>query len=57
MIKLPALECISTSEVVANNLNAMHAARKAFIESESSEKLRRAIRHQVRPSVVQSYKN
>ena len=55
--KLPALEGISTSEVVANNLNAMHAARKAFIESESSEKLRRAIRHQVRPSVVQSYKN
>ena len=30
---------------------------KACIESESSEKLRRAWRRQVRPSVVQSYKN
>ena len=55
--KLPALEGISTSEIVANNLNAKHAARKAFVECESSEKLRRAVRHQVRTSIVQSYSN
>ena len=55
--KLPALEGLSTSEIVANNLNAMHAARKAFIENESSEKLRRAVRHQIRPAVVQTYQN
>ena len=44
----PALECISTSETVAKNLNAMHAARRAFIKSESSEKLQRALKHQIR---------
>ena len=55
--KLPALEGVSISEVVANNLNAMHAARKAFIENESSEKLRRAVRHQIRPAVAQTYQN
>ena len=41
--KLPALEGVSTSEVVASNLNAMHAARKQFIMCESSEKLTRAL--------------
>ena len=46
----PALEGQSTSEVVARNLNAMHAARQAFIKSESSEKLQRALRHQTRHS-------
>ena len=30
--KLPALESVSTSEVVAINLNAIHAARKQFIK-------------------------
>ncbi|CAL4124732.1 unnamed protein product, partial [Meganyctiphanes norvegica] len=43
--------------MVANNLNLMHAARKAYIESESSEKLRRALRHQIRPSLAQKYSN
>ena len=42
---------------MASNLNAKHAARKAFIESESSEKLRRAVRHLVRTSIVESYNN
>ena len=51
----PALEGVTTSEMVADNLNAMHKARKAFIESESSEKLQRALRHQVRPSLAESF--
>lgn len=55
--KLPALEGVSTSEVVADNLNAMHAARKQFIACESSEKLRRALHHQVRTGIAQAYKN
>ena len=38
--QLPALEGVSNSEIVADNLNAMHAARKGFIECEASEKLR-----------------
>ena len=44
--KPPALEGKMTSEIVASNLNAMHAAHQAFIKSESAEKLRRALRYQ-----------
>ena len=49
--KLPALEALSSSEVVAQNLNAMHASRKSFIQSEASSKLMRALRHKVRPDL------
>ena len=55
--KLPALEGVSTSEVVASNLNAMHSARKSYIQGESSEKIMRALRHKVRSSVAQEYNN
>ena len=48
--KPPPLENITTCELVANNLNAIHAARKAFIETEDSEKSRRAILRKARPS-------
>ena len=46
--ELPAMEGQKSSEIVANNLNAMHSARKNYIELESSEKLRRALRANVR---------
>ena len=46
--KLPALECSTSSDVVASNLNAMHSVRKQFIQCEASEKLLRALRHQIR---------
>ena len=46
--KLPALEGKTTSEIVADNLNAMHSARQQYLKSESSDKLRRALRHQTR---------
>ena len=55
--KPPALEGVTASELVAENLNAMHAARKSYIANESSEKLRRAIRHQIRPSISEKYDN
>ena len=55
--KLSALEGVSTSEVVASNLHAMHTARKQFIKCESLEKLRCALRHQIRTGISQSYKN
>ena len=42
--KSPALEGKTSSEIIANHLNATHAARKVFIEAEASEKLRRAIK-------------
>ena len=46
--KLPALESKCYSETMRKNLNAMHSARKSFIEAESSEKLRRALRSKTR---------
>ena len=47
--KLPANEVSPPSELVATNLKAIAAARKAFIESESCEKIKRALRHNVQP--------
>ena len=41
--KPPDLQNNTTKELVAVNLNAIHAARKAFVEPEASEKLIRAI--------------
>ena len=48
--KLPALEGKTSSEIIANHLNEMHAACKAFIEAEASDKLRRAIKAKTRVS-------
>ena len=45
---LPALEGVTSSQVVAENLNAMHAARQAFIQNESSEKVKHALTHQIK---------
>lgn len=47
---LPALEGRSHSEVLTMHMNALHSARKAFIESEYSERIRRALRSRVRAS-------
>ena len=40
----PAMEDITPNQLVLKHLNAMHAARKAFIEAESNEKLHRALK-------------
>ena len=48
--KIPALENISSSDTVRTNLNAMHSARQEFIKFESSDRLKRALRHNVRPT-------
>jgi hypothetical protein len=48
--KPPALEGVTTSEVLAKHLNALHAARRAFIQSEADERIRRALRCKVRAS-------
>ena len=45
---IPALESCSTSEVVRRTLNAIHCARNAFVSSESSERVRRALRMKLR---------
>ena len=41
--KLPALEGVSGSKLVATHVNALHKAREKFIKLEASEKLRRAL--------------
>ena len=46
--KLPAMEGLTSSEILAKHLNALHSARQAYIRSEADERIRRALRHQVR---------
>ena len=46
--KLPALEGVTTSEVISDQLKIMHESRQAFTHAESSERLRRALRSNVR---------
>ena len=52
---LPALET-TTSPELENHLSTMYSARRAFMKAESSEKIRRAIRHPVR-SCEQMFQN
>lgn len=48
--KAPALEGTTKSEWVAKHISALHAARKAFTEAECSERIRRALKKQLRPT-------
>ena len=52
---MSALEGVTFSQVVADNLNAKHAARHAFIQNESSEKFKRALTQQIRTSGDDTY--
>ena len=45
---LPALEGSTSSETFAQHLNALHDARRAFIQTETNERIRRALRGNVR---------
>ena len=54
---LPALEPTQSSEAVRRNLEAMHAARENFIKAESSERIRRALRHKVRTYTDHRFEN
>ena len=46
--KAPAMNQNCPSDLVRQNLNAMHKARQEFIKCESSEKVKRALRHNIR---------
>ena len=48
--KPPALENTTVSQKFAKHLNALHSGRRAFIQAESSERIRRALRHKIRAS-------
>ena len=45
---IPALEDVATNERVVMHLNTLHAARKVYIKAETSDQIRRALRHNVR---------
>ena len=55
--KPPALSSTSASEIICDNLNAMHAAREEFIKFESNEKVKRALRHNVRATDASEIEN
>ena len=44
----PALNPAKNSNLVRENLNALHKARENFVKAESSERIRRALKHNVR---------
>ena len=48
--KPPVLNEQSQIEMIRENLNVLHASRQAFIASESSEKIKRALQHNIRRS-------
>ena len=47
---LPALTSQPTTKILKDNLVAIHKAREAFIEGENSERIKRALSHNVRTS-------
>ena len=47
---LPALQGSTSSEVFAQHLNDLHAARVGFIQTVADERVRRALRNKVRAS-------
>ena len=55
--KLPALCPETKSEMLSNKLNVMHSARKAFVEAESDERLRRALRQKTRNFTSDIFQN
>ena len=48
--KIPALTTPVTSKTLSEHLQAIHKAREAFIQCENSERIRRALSHNVRSS-------
>ena len=48
--KPPALDDVTSTMIIKDNLDYLHKARQAFIASESSEKIRHALRYNVHAS-------
>ena len=55
--ELPALRAKTSSELIAEHLNALHSARRAFIQSESCRKIKSALRHQTRTTSSKVFNN
>ena len=54
---MPALESFISSDIVRRSLKALHNAAKNFIKVESSERIKRALRHNVRTYCEENYQN
>ena len=55
--KLPALTATSINSYMRNTLNALHVARKSFIQQEASDKLKRALSRQTREYTSYAFNN
>ena len=54
---LPALETSTSNDIIRKNMEAMWKARESYIQVESSECIRRALRHNVRTYANERYCN
>ena len=55
--KLPGLENVTMSEIVRRNLNAVHVARQEFVKFESCDRIKRALRHNIRETHIDNLSN
>ena len=55
--KLPALESTTLSDIIWKNIEAMHKAKQNFVQTESYEKIQRALCHKVRSYADVKYNN
>ena len=53
----PAMNATTSSEIIRRNLEALHSARENYVKAESSERIRRALRHKIRTSSDEEYHN
>ena len=53
----PALEITQVLDIIRENLNALHVARRNFLKTETSERLSRALRHNIRSSDLNDIQN
>ena len=54
-VNLAQLEKKTSSDIVARNLNAMHQARKAFLEAQGSDRLTRALKGRIYQAYERQY--
>ena len=53
--KLPALNSTTSSQIVADHLNSLHKARKSYVEAESSDRIRRALKGHISEGTHQKF--
>ena len=55
--QLPALDPVCSSDLVHKDLNAMHRVGENFVKAESSERIMKALRHQIRTYSEEEFTN